>query len=373
VGDGRTKDTEAIQGAIDTCAAAGGGIVRLSPGTYLTAPISLRSHITFEIMADATLLGSTDFCDYLPTPCVDTGRRLALVSTVDATDVAIVGDGTIDGQGQPWWEHRNDPRPRLVTFDRCQRIRVEGITLTNSPSFHLVPNDSQDVLIQDLTIQAPPNSPNTDGIDPSACRGVVIRRCLIDVGDDNIAIKSGHANPQDPDAAAADITIEDCTFLHGHGMSIGSETNGGVRNVTVRRCTFDGTTNGIRIKSARGKGGEVSCVTYHDLTMHNVDWPIVFTGYYPRIPPPGQDLGEEVTDRTPRYHDISVYDLTATDDRAGQRNAGQLIGLPESPLSNIWLANVSIEGSRRGVEIRNASVNTCNVQITPPRRSTLCD
>jgi len=124
--------------------------------------------------------------------------------------------------------------------------------IRNSPSFHLVPSDCEDVTVEGVNIFAPADSPNTDATDPSACRHVVYRRCTFDVGDDDIAIKSGHADPTHPNAAVEDMLVEDCTFLAGHGMSIGSETTGGVKNLTVRNCTFDGTTSGIRIKSDRG-------------------------------------------------------------------------------------------------------------------------
>jgi polygalacturonase len=359
--DGRTKDTAAIQSAIDSCAVAGGGTVQLSSGAYLSAPITLKSNVTLAIAAGVTLLGSSDPADYQPPKGTS---LLPLISATGQSDFAITGAGVIDGAGAPWWAAvraaqqagQSEPnRPRLIQFNGCQRIRVEGVTLRNSPSFHLVPSGCQNVVITGVTIQAPSDSPNTDGIDPAASRNVRISNCTIDNGDDNIAIKSGSVDPNHPGAGSENITVTDCTFLHGHGMSIGSETNGGVRNVQVQRCDFNGTTNGLRIKSYRGMGGEVSRIAYSDITMKNVATAILFTTYYPNIP--ATDAPQPVTPLTPFYHDIKITNLTAT----GGKSAGTIVGLPEIPLSAIVLDHVNISGT--ALAIRNASVQTNSASV----------
>lgn len=363
--DGQSKDTRAIQAAIDKCAATGNGIVRLSAGKYLSAPLFLKSKVTLKFDSGAILIGSHDTADYQPMPGQpDTGRKvLALINAVDASDFAMVGQGTIDGDGKFWWKKYPEAgdRPRLLYFNRCKRIRVEGLTLMNSPSFHLVPANSEDIVIEGLKILAPADSPNTDGIDPSASRRVRIRRCHIDVGDDNIAIKSGHPDRNHPGAAAADIRISDCYFAHGHGLSIGSETNAGVRNVTVRNITFSGTDNGIRIKSPRGRGGEVSFIHYSNISMHNVRNAIVITGYYPErtIPPPGSDPGQRLTATTPKFHHVTIRHLKS----AEGKNAGKIVGLPESRLSNIVLKDVRISADS-GLVVRNAELHMRQVRIT---------
>jgi polygalacturonase len=364
--NGQTKDTRAIQTAIDRCAAAGNGTVRLSAGKFLSAPLFLKSKVTLQLDTGAILIGSHDAADYQPMPGQpDIGRKiLALINAVDAADFAVVGQGTIDGDGEFWWQRYPEAgdRPRLLYFNRCKRIRIMGLTLTNSPSFHLVPANSEDVVIEGLTIIAPADSPNTDGIDPSSSRRVRITRCHIDVGDDNIAIKSGHPDPNSPGAAAADIRITDCFFGHGHGLSIGSETNAGVRNVTARRITFRDTDNGIRIKSPRGRGGEVSFIHYSDISMHNVKNAIVITEYYPErtIPPPGSDSGQRMTPTTPNFHHVTIRHLNAVDGK----NGGKIVGLPESRLSNIVLENVRISADT-GLQIRNAELHMRGVRITP--------
>ncbi|MBD2211911.1 glycoside hydrolase family 28 protein [Nostoc linckia FACHB-104] len=362
--NGIDKDTKAIQSAINNCAQAGGGIVQVPSGKYLIDPIFLKSRVTLFIDKGAVLLASQNPLAYKATTS-STSNSLALVNAVNQSDIAIAGQGTIDGAGAAWWnavrvakktQKSEIVRPRLVVFSHCQRVLVAGITLMNSPSFHLVPMYSDYVTVKDVTIKAPPNSPNTDGIDPSSSHHVWISHCMIDNGDDNIAIKSGHIDPAYPHAGSADITISNCTFLHGHGVSIGSETSRGVRNVIVENCNFIGTKNGLRIKSLRGKGGIVENIIYRNIQMQDVSQDITFTSYYPKIPQ--QDKRQPITGNTPSFHDISINNLVAK----GGKNAGIIVGLPEKPLFNIALNNINIV-AQTGIFVRNATIKTSNVQI----------
>jgi len=190
------------------------------------------------------------------------------------------------------------------------------------------------------------------------CRRVKITRCRIDVGDDNVAIKSGKKLPG-REFACEDLTVTDCVFKHGHGMSIGSETGGGVRNLTVRRCRFEGTENGLRVKSARGRGGEVENLVYEDITMKDVVGAITITTYYPKIP--ASDTAQPVTATTPKYQNIRIANLKAT----SVKSAGVIVGLPESPVRNVVLENVEITAAATGLLIRNASgVRLSNVRVT---------
>ncbi|GEM_PF-103954 len=373
-GDGKTLDTAAIQTALDECGKAGGGVVRLAPGTYLSKPIYLRSKTALQLDEGATLLATDERADYLKPGNLDASPSsasfVAFVNGKDLTDVAIVGKGTIDGSGARWWGPAKEakrthtenpgytlPRPKLVVLTVCKNVRLQGVTLANSPCFHFVPVDCEDVNVEDVTILAPADSPNTDGIDPSVSRRVRISRCRIDVGDDNIAIKSGHRLPG-RDFACEDITVTDCTFLHGHGMSIGSETAGGVRHLNVSRCTFEGTANGIRIKSPRGRGGAVEDLTYTEITMKDVDPAITITCYYPKIPK--EDAAQPVNAGTPRFQNIRISNLTAT----CARNVGTIVGLPESPVSGVVLKNVNITATT-GLLVRNAKdVQTSGLEIT---------
>jgi polygalacturonase len=372
-GDGQTPDTEAIQKALDECGEAGGGTVKFPAGVFLSKPLTIRTKTTLLVEAGATLLASTNQNDFLKVPgdwlkATGSGDFIPFLSGKDLDDVTIAGQGTIDGSGSVWWEEAEKarqktsgytlPRPNLIVLTRVKNLVVRDVTIQNSPKFHFVPTDCEDVLITNVTFLAPEGAANTDAIDPSICRRVTITKCLIDVGDDNVAVKSGKKMPG-REFAFEDLTVTDCIFKHGHGMSIGSETVGGVRNVLVKNCTFENTDNGIRIKSDRKRGGTVENLVYENITMKDVRGAITITSYYPKIP--ATDTAQPVTDKTPKYKNITIRNLTATSSKA----AGVIVGLPESLIENVVLENVTIAAEQTGLEIRNAKgVQLKNVKIT---------
>ena len=366
--DGATKDTKAIQAAIDDCASAGGGTVTLSGGTFLTGPVLLKSHITLNIAKGAVLLGSPDRQDY---PTVTFARNQTvqpLVSAVNAEDVAITGEGTIDGNGKIWWDYivgardagvlgNDHPRPMGVVFDHTKHVRMEGVTVQNSGFWQIVPYYADDVVLRNIRILAP-KSPNTDAIDPFSSSNVVIDHVFSSVGDDNVAIKSGAINSPGPDAPSKNITITDCTFENGHGLSIGSEIAGGVQNVHAERIHFKGTDQGIRIKSARDRGNDVSNLSFKDLTMEDVKTAILITEFYPHAAPEGEVPAEPMGRLTPKFHDITIENVTAT----GSNSAGTIVGLPESPVLGLTLKNVHL-AAKTGLAIAYATVVLDDVTV----------
>ena len=270
-------NTIAIQKTIDTASKDGGGVVLIPEGRFLTGPFTLASRINLHLVKGAMILISDDMAKY---PVVKS-RYQDCISVADAQDIEISGEGTIDGQGKVWWaafeaDHSMTHRPYMIKLSNCKRVRVQGITLSNSPMFHLVPQNCTDVTIQGIMIKSPSNAHNTDGIDPSGWN-YLIADCTIDAGDDNIAVKPG----SDRTPGDKNYTITNCKFLHGHGMSIGSGTSGGIEDLTVSNCTFDGTDAGIRIKTARGRGGLLQNLTYENLTMTAVKNPIYIIDWYP--------------------------------------------------------------------------------------------
>lgn len=360
-GDGKTKDTAAIQAAIDDCSKKGGGIVKLAGGTFLSAPVVLKNNIILDVESAATLLGSPDHGDYpFKEEFRDKGRQ-SLVSATNAENIAITGGGTIDGNGQSWWDTKSNDfnvRPRLVVFDHCKHIKMENITVQNSPMWQIVPYYSDDVVIRNIKVLAPNRiSHNTDAIDPFSSRHVIIDHVYADTGDDDIAIKSGQPGSSGGDAPSRDITITDCTFLHGHGLSIGSEIAGGVQNVRAERITFKGTDNGIRVKSGRDRGNDIGNFVFRDITMENVKNAIILTQYYPKHPV-GEDQPQPVTLLTPHFHDITIENVKAT----GGQNAGAIEGLPESPIKGLTLRNVSISATK-GMPVSYAEVNAANFEV----------
>ncbi|HTB62548.1 MAG TPA: glycosyl hydrolase family 28 protein, partial [Opitutales bacterium] len=378
VGDFKTDNTDAFKKAIAAVTAAGGGHLIVPEGMYKTLPFTLASHMDLHLNAGAVIKAPETFADYgIPDPndAYINGTRYvgktvpALISGTNLTDVAITGPGTIDGSGKEFWrwsdkDDRLYPagrpvvnRPRLVVLSG-QRIHVEGVTLTNSPMFHLVPSGS-DITIENIRIVAPSDAPNSDAMDPNGQR-IVIRNCEIDTGDDDVAIGSG----------SHDILIEGLTCLHGHGISIGSNTARGVYHMIVRNCTFDGTDNGLRIKSYRGGGGEVHDITYSNITMKNVRRPfdinMLYDGNTPTVLPNGlySDVGPrspdgQRTNSLPYFHDIHISNLNIT----GSPIAGRIVGLPEKMPFDITFTNVTAKTDRGFLVQDGTNITFTNVKI----------
>jgi len=368
-GDGVAKDTAAIQSAIEACAKRGGGTVRLMAGTYLSAPIVLKSNITLQLDKGATLFGSPDHADYPALTMFHLPDLQPLVSAANASNVAILGEGTIDGNGESWWKEARaaknagvlgsgHPRPKLIIFDHCKHVRVEGVTIQNSPMWQLVPYYSDDVIIRNIKVLAPSNSPNTDAVDPFSSSHVVIDHVFADVGDDDIAIKSGPINSPGPDDPSRDITITDCTFQHGHGLSIGSEIAGGAQNILAERIHFTGTDNGIRVKANRDRGNDVSHLVFRDIEMKDVKNALIISEYYPKVLPPDGEAAQPITHLTPHFHNIVLENVTAT----GSISAGAIVGIPEAPIQAVVLHNVKI-GAKTGLIVAYAEVSGGGVVV----------
>ena len=361
-GDGTSKDTAAIQKAIDDCTAGGGGgTVEVPSGTYVTAPITLKSNMTLHLASGATLLGSPDREEYPKATFARHPTVQALVSSLNAENITINGEGTIDGNGKIWWDYvkgvkdsgvlgTDHPRPMGLVFDHSQNIHVEGITVQNSGFWQIVPYYSHNLSFKNMKILAP-RSPNTDAIDPFSSSDIVIDHVFSSVGDDNLAIKSGEINSPGPDDPSKNITITDCTFENGHGLSIGSEIAGGVQNVHAERIHFKGTDQGIRIKANRDRGHDVSNISYKDITMEDVKTAILVTEYYPKAAPDGEVPAEAVTRLTPKFHNIVIENVTAKNSGSD----GYIVGLPESPVTDFVMKNVHLEG-KTGFKIAYANV-----------------
>lgn len=367
--DGVTKDTQAIQAAIDDCAKAGGGTVKLSGGTFLSAPIVLKSNITLDLEKGTTLLGSPDHVDYPAKTEFRAPGSQSLVSATEAENIAITGSGTIDGNGESWWAEARAThnagivgavqfRPRLVVFDHCKHVRMEGVTIQNSPSWQVVPYYTDDMIIRNVRILAPQHSPNTDAIDPFSSSNMVIDHVYADVGDDNIAIKSGIINSPGPDEPSRNITITDCEFMHGHGLSIGSEIAGGANHIRAERIHFKGTDQGIRIKANRDRGNQVYNISFKDITMEDVKTSILISEYYPKVLPQGEVAPAPITRLTPFFHDITMENVNSV--KSG--TAGVIVGLPESPVKNLVLRNVNIS-AEKGMIIAFAEVKGSDVHV----------
>lgn len=353
-GDGQANDTRALQAALDACAGAGGGTVVVPAGSYVTGALFLHDNITLHLEAGATLLGSEDPADYPVTSSRWEGSEqptyAPLIGGRGLMNVAVVGRGTIDGCGAVWWRWFREktlahPRPRLVSFVECENVLIEGITVTNSPSWTINPVRCRNLTIHKVTVVNPGDSPNTDGINPDSCRDVRISDCSISVGDDCITLKSG-TEAEDPAlrTPCENITIANCTMANGHGgVVIGSEMSGDVRNVVITNCVFLGTDRGIRLKSRRGRGGVVEDVRVSNIVMTDVLCPLTMNLYYgcgawgdAMVSDKG---AHPVSEATPRFRRISLSNITARDARLA---AAFLYGLAEMPLEDVTLSDVSV-------------------------------
>ena len=348
-GDEHRLDTQRIQAAIDQCAAGEAVELQGSAGdpVFLSGPLRLRRGVTLLVDAGTALFASRDPREYDVTPgscgiVSDTGHGCKpLILAEDAPGSGVMGDGVIDGRGgekllgqdATWWDlahlaqvtDRTQNCFRLVVVRGSDNFVLYRITLRNSPNFHVLVERTNGFTAWGVRIDSPAKARNTDGIDPSSSTNVSILHSWIRAGDDNVAIKAGKLGP------ASHITVADDHFYSGHGMSIGSETNGGVSAVRVENLTIDGAVNGIRIKSDRSRGGLVHDVSYANVCMRDVKNPILLTPSY----------SSNAGDLLPDYRDITLRNVhILTSGRI------TLEGLDASHELGLILDNVFVEGEQ---------------------------
>lgn len=368
VGDGVVTNTTALKAAIEAASGAGGGTVEVPAGIFLSGPLKFTSRINLRVNGTLRMLP----LDKYPGGTISPEN---FISGKDLHDIAISGSGAIDGQGSAWWPFartKNAKRPRMITFSSCERVLIEGLTLSNSPMFHIaISGRTTDVTVRGVTIRAtastdPVNpSHNTDACDVTAKR-VLIQDCDVSVGDDNFTCAGG----------TSDVLITNCTYGYGHGLSIGSPTAGGISNFTVVNCTFNNTEQGIRIKSDRDRGGFLHHLSYLNLRMTNVNYPILIYASYMATNRAYRALNtvspaiaatypsNAVVDKTPIYRDITFSNITATV-KSGYR-AGLIWGLPEMAVSNVLMQQVNITADKPfGIyEAKNVRLEHCRI-VTP--------
>lgn len=348
-----TDWTEAFKAAVHDADRKGGGTVYVPAGTYPTYSIRLLSNMTLYLEAGAVITFLPDIENYELVHTEFEGiaedAYMPCIFADHAQNVAVKGEGVIDGNGFVWWQGVREKtlrhsRPTLICFQYCERVRIEGVSLKNSPAWTVHPLYCTDVVIAGISIKNPWDSPNTDGINPDGCKNVRIYNCQVDVGDDCITLKSG--TEKTPNRRPLEnVTVTNCNMIHGHGgIVIGSEMSGGVRNVTVSNCVFQDTDRGIRVKTRRRRGGTVENVHLNNIVMDRVTCPFVFNMYYYC----GSEGKEQyvwdkeaypIEEGTPLLKDIHISNMTVTDAAVA---AGFIYGLKEQPVRNVTFTNVSI-------------------------------
>ena len=356
--------TAALQSAIDQVASAGGGKLVLAPGQYLVGPLRLTSHFELHLSAGAVLKLLPREQDYP----VDGARYTSFLSATGASDLRIGGPGRIDGQGEAWWRaYRTKEltlrRPQLILLERCERVELYGFTSINPPNTHVALRLCREVTIRDVTLDAPDDSPNTDGFNISG-KNYLIEDCRISTGDDNIVVLTHAAKDWAP-PVCENFVIRDCALGFGHGLSIGSFTGGGIRGLLAERIAFDATSSGIRMKADRDRGGLVENLTYRDITMRGVKNPVFISSHYPKEPKtPDLDEAHPLTEKTPRWKNILIEKLRAED----SLNSIVLWGLPERPLENVTIRDAKI-ASERGAKFYYAgNLATAEVVLETPAK-----
>jgi Endopolygalacturonase len=422
---GKEFDNSAeLQKALDTQ-----NRVVIGKGDYYTGPLRISRGVTLELEKGATLHFIPEFDRYRPVYTRWEGVTCYAMHPclfLEGADGAVLcGEGTIDGSGEHWWksvaEHKKGPqspvsalekelaalnpgyetqsgggggratqflRPPLLQIKDSDGVRVEGVTLTNSPFWTLHPVFSTNLSLENLKIINPYLAPNTDGIDIDSCCNVSVKNCYVQVGDDGICIKSG-SGPDGIKVAkkSENISVIGCTVNRAHGGGvIGSETAAGIENISFEDCLFDHTDRGVRIKTRRGRGGAIRNLRFSNITMKENLAPFVINLYYRCGSLDDNAFSLDclpVTDETPSVENVYLENCVSEDSLA---SAGMIVGLPESKVKNVVLKNCRFTVKKdasvpvrdtdmflglpdlesRGLRLRNAEVSISGLEITTP-------
>jgi polygalacturonase len=341
--------TDRIQHALDICQVGKAVVLRSTQKSqvFLTGPLTLRTGVTLVVSANTALVASRDprIYDLTPGSCgvvAEKGHGCKPLITADGvTNAGIMGEGAIDGRGGAkllgqnvsWWDLAHEAKitdkqqsvPWLIVLRHADGFALYQITLRNSPGFHVSVNQTDGFTAWGVKIMTPKTARNTDGIDPGSSRNVTITHCYIHTGDDDVAVKSGKAGP------SQNISVLHNHFYTGHGMSIGSGTNGGVDHMLVDDLTIDGADNGLRIKSDRSRGGLVHDLLYRDVCIRNTANPLVFTPLYTTFG----------GDQLPVYRDITLDNVHVT-----TPGSFTFLGLDEDHKLELQLSNVYTDDQR---------------------------
>ena len=431
VGDGVTLNTLAFENAIKKLQKmpGKGGRLTVPQGVWLTGPIQLKDNIELHLEKNAIILMSPDKSLFVD-PKKPDGKCIVGIRASKRKNVAITGEGIIDGNGDHWrpvkrtkvsdvewnkykalggvekgegknllwypWdanagypniaetpEAQEKKRVDLVRFESCENILVQGVTIQNSPKFHLHPCFSKNVIVDGVTVRCPWNAQNGDAIDFSDVNVGLIVNSTVDAGDDGLCMKSGNNKPEAPANGCIDILIQDNTVYHAHGAFVlGSETQQAMRRIVVRNCRFSGTDTGLRFKSGLGRGGKTEQMFISDIVMTDIkDEAIVFQCDYFDKPagskkkdPEWTDFSEQQRQYIPIFEDIHINNVVCRGTKTAIKASGNL-GLgdqynKERYVRNIDIQNTTIVYQKTGADIddKTAKLNLTNVRLIPEKQ-----
>ncbi|CAN1158654.1 Probable polygalacturonase [Linum perenne] len=360
VGDGKTLNTKAFRDAIANLtklAADGGAQLIVPPGKWLTGSFNLTSHFTLFLHKDAVILGSQDKKEYPVVPFLPSygpgfdysvgGRYISLIFGENLTDVVITGNnGTIDGQGQPWWDEfkakkdkkatTEHSRPFLLEIMGCDGLQITNLTFINSPMWQIHPIFCNNVLIQGLTVLAPVTVPNTDGINPDSCTNIRIEDNYIVSGDDCIAVKSGidqygiRVGKPTNKLAIRRLT---CISPDSALVALGSEMSGGIEDVRMEDLIAINTQAAVRVKTAIGRGGYIRNIFARRITMQGMDRTFWMSGNYKTHADDGWD-----PKALPEIKNINVRDMVGQNVNV----SGKIDGIKTAPFTGLCISNVTL-------------------------------
>ena len=413
IGDGITMNTIAFQKAISKLSKLGGGHLNVPAGIYLTGLISLKDNIDLHIERNAMILLSPDKKDHFktedgaidnkPTPGINASNR---------KNISITGEGTIDGNGK-WWraakhskvsdtewnqfklmggtissngelwypynlknfdniansaEAQENMRTHLIRFTSCENVLIQGVTIQNSPKFHIVPQRCNNVIIDGVTVRCPWNAQNGDGIDVGNCSNVLIINNTIDAGDDGICMKGGAGKSGLEYGPCENINIQDNKVYHAHGgFVIGSEFSGGMKNIFVNNNTFSGTDTGLRFKSSIGRGGTTESINISNIYMNDIkDDAIVFETTYSDNPVGAKKQSKTTAmEFVPDFKDIHISNIICRDVKNGITAHGE-----KGMIHDITIENSTIFYTNKAKDIdTDCDIKLVNVKlVTYPAR-----
>ena len=418
VGDGQTLNTEAFENGIKKLQKVGGGRLTVPQGIWLTGPIQLKDNIELHLDKNAIILLSPDkslFVSDKPASRVFAGIRAS-----KRKNIAITGQGIIDGNGDHWrpvkrgkvsdvewnkykkviggvekdggklWYPWNDLggypniadtpeaqeslRNDLVRFESCENVLIEGVTIQNSPRFHLHPCYSKNVIVDGVTVRCPWNAQNGDAIDFSDVNIGLIVNSTVDAGDDGLCMKSGKNKQDAPANGCEDILIQDNTVFHAHGgFVLGSETVQGMRRIVVRDCRFSGTDTGLRFKSALGRGGKTAQLFIDDIVMNDIkDEAIVFQCDYVNRQAGSDDKAmptytDEQKKSAPYFQDIHINNVVCYGAGTAIKAAG-ILGLDNVRDIDIQNSTIMYYAQDQQIDAKTAKLNLRNVRLLPNKK-----
>ncbi len=416
VGDGVTLNTEAFKNGISKLSKQGGGHLNVPAGIWLTGPIMLKSGIDLHLDKNAIILFSADKSLFVD-PSGKSDRCYAGIRASKQKNIAITGEGIIDGNGAQWrpvkrekvsdvewkafqeiggverqegklwypWdvkagypniadtpENQEKMRADLIRVTDCENVFIQGVTVQNSPRFHVHPCNSKNVIVDGVTVRCPWNAQNGDAIDFSDVNVGLIVNCTVDAGDDGLCMKSGKNKPASPANGCADILIERNTVYHAHGgFVIGSESIQGMKRIVVRDNRFSGTDTGLRFKSNIGRGGQCENVFIQNIVMTDIkDEAIVFQcDYMDR--PAGRDnpdfAGPKKLENIPDFQDIHISSITCYGCTTGIKAKGTT---EANCVHDIDITGATILYNKVATDIDEATakLTLTNVQLIPLKK-----